>query len=100
MLNTSFNRAGLFLKSRSSNPQIQGLMEIICKENIFSGHAVQRMFDRGLKVSEVQFIIKSGEIIASYPDDRPLPSFLFLGWVRERPLHVVVAVDAENSNAR
>ncbi len=75
-------------------------MKIICKEIIFSGHAVQRMFERGLKVAEVQFIIKSGEIIASYPDDRPLPSFLFLGWVRERPLHVVVAVDAEKQQCQ
>jgi len=75
-------------------------MEITCKEIIFSGHAVQRLFERGLKAAQVQSIIESGEVIASYPGDQPLPSFLMLGWVKERPLHVVLAVDAENQRCQ
>ena len=75
-------------------------MEITCKEIIFSGHAVQRLFERGLKAAQVQSIIESGEVITSYPDDQPLPSFLILGWVKERPLHVVLAVDAENQQCQ
>ena len=35
-----------------------------------------------------------GEIIRQYPDDRPTPSCLILGWVTENiPLHVVVGCD-------
>jgi hypothetical protein len=59
-------------------------MEITCKEIVFSGYAVQRLFERGLKAVQVQSIIESGEVIASYPGDQPLPSFLILGWVKER----------------
>jgi hypothetical protein len=58
------------------------------------------MFERGLKVEEVQSVIESGEVIASYPDDQPLPSFLILGWVRERPLHGVVAVDVDKQQCQ
>ena len=75
-------------------------MEITCKEIVFSGHAVQRLFERGLKAVQVQSIIESGEVIASYPGDQPLPSFLILGWVKERPLHVVLAVDAESQRCQ
>ena len=75
-------------------------MEITCKEIIFSGHAVQRLFERGLKAVQVQSIIESGEVIASYPGDQPLPSFLILGWVKDGPLHVVLAVDAENQRCQ
>ena len=32
-----------------------------------------------------------GEVIATYPDDTPLPSRLVLGWLGDRPLHVVAA---------
>jgi len=58
------------------------------------------MFERGLKVAEVQFVIESGEIIASYPEDQPLPSFLILGWIRKRPFHVVVAMDADKQQCQ
>ncbi len=63
---------------------------------IFSGHAVQRMFERGIGTSDVLAVIEYGEIIAEYPEDFPFPSYLLLGWVKERPIHVVVAVNYEN----
>ena len=34
-----------------------------------------------------------GHLIQDYPDDRPYPSALFLGWVEEKPVHVVVSLD-------
>jgi hypothetical protein len=40
------------------------------------------------------------EVIASYPGGQPLPYFLILGWVKERPLHVVLAVDAGNQRCQ
>jgi hypothetical protein len=36
-------------------------------------------------------IVFSGEVIESYPDDSPYPSFLLYGCVNVRPLHVVLA---------
>lgn len=65
-----------------------------CKQTIFSGHSIRRIFERSLKKEEILEVISKGEKIAEYPDDKPFPSFLFLGFVRSKPLHVVVAFDA------
>ena len=40
-------------------------------------------------------MISNGEILREYPDDRPYPSYLVLGWIDQRPLHVVYAVNSE-----
>lgn len=66
-----------------------------CKRLIFSGHAVRRMFERQIRDGDVRSVIASGEVIASYPDDSPLPSCLILGFVKGVPLHVVVAMDSQ-----
>jgi hypothetical protein len=42
---------------------------------------------------------KNGKIIEAYPDDRPYPSFLALGFEEgepDRPVHVVYAENGEN----
>ena len=65
-----------------------------CERVVFSSHAIQRMFQRGLGPDAVNAVISAGEIVADYPDDRPYPSRLLLGFVESRPLHVVVAWDA------
>jgi hypothetical protein len=67
-----------------------------CWELIFSGHAVQRMFERGITTDAVRQVIEAGEIITNYPEDQPFPSCLLLGWIQGNPLHVVVAKDEEN----
>ena len=54
------------------------------------------MFERGIKSDEVILVIKEGEIIESYPDDHPYPSTLILGYIREKPIHVVVARNPVN----
>jgi hypothetical protein len=54
------------------------------------------MFQRGLTVKEVQEVIEDGDIITDYPDDVPFPSYLMLHWINDRPIHVVLALDAEN----
>jgi hypothetical protein len=59
----------------------------------FSRHAVQRMFERGISAATVRQAIDTGQIIESYPDDTPYPSFLLLAEVNGRPLHVVFADD-------
>lgn len=66
---------------------------------LFSGHAVRRMFERGLSKDDVLGIIRSGEVIADYPDDSPYPSCLLLGLVRGRPVHIVLAHDRETDTA-
>lgn len=67
-----------------------------CAQVRFSGHAVTRMFERGLSRDDVLTAIRQGEVIADYPDDRPYPSRLLLAYPGARPLHVVVARDPES----
>jgi len=65
-----------------------------CQQIIFSQHAVQRMFERGIQTNAIRAIIESGEVIGDYPDDQPFPSYLVLGYVEGRAIHVVIAIDA------
>ena len=53
------------------------------------------MFERGITQSEVVQVVRTGEIIEDYPDDLPYPSRLVFGMSGLRPLHVVVAENAE-----
>jgi hypothetical protein len=64
-----------------------------CKQIIFSQHAVQRMFERGIRTDAIRSVIESGEVIGDYPDDQPFPSCLFLGLFEGKPIHVVIAID-------
>lgn len=57
----------------------------------FRTHALQRMFERDITMEDVRAVIFSGETIKEYPDDTPYPSRLLLGWINNRPLHVVAA---------
>ena len=68
-----------------------------CERIKFSGHSVRRMFERGIKKQSVIKVIRSGEIIDSYLEDEPYPSFLMLGFENNVPIHVVVARDEEIS---
>jgi len=58
---------------------------------VFRVHALQRMFERQVSPDDVRAVIGSGETIEDYPNDKPYPSRLILGWRGTRPLHVVVA---------
>jgi hypothetical protein len=62
-----------------------------CDEIVFSGHAVRRMFERQITEANVRAVVEIGDAIADYPDDKPYPSRLLLGYVGGLPLHVVVA---------
>ncbi len=62
-----------------------------CKITLFSGHAISRMFARSITRSDVHSAIQSGEIIRSYPDDTPFPSYLILWFKHATPLHIVIA---------
>lgn len=56
-------------------------------------HALQRLLERGISRIAVIDVLMLGEEIEDYPADKPYPSALFLGWIEDRPLHVVVALD-------
>ncbi|RME12894.1 MAG: DUF4258 domain-containing protein [Ardenticatenia bacterium] len=63
----------------------------------FRVHALQRMFERRISIEEVRHIVEHGEVIENYPDDKPYPSRLVLGWIGNRPIHVVVAHNQEDN---
>ena len=62
----------------------------------YSGHALKQMFNRKISKDEVRNVIDNGEVIKEYPDDKPYPSKLMLGFRNNRPLHVVLSYDLEN----
>jgi len=66
---------------------------MICKETLFSDHAITQMFKRNISVDNVKFIIENGEIIITYFYDKPYPSHLILGYIDKRPIHIVVGKD-------
>jgi len=61
----------------------------------FRVHALERVFERRITVEDVRSVVTDGEMIQNYPEDKPYPSRLVLGWRGNRPLHVVVAEDSE-----
>ncbi len=64
-----------------------------CKSFNFTRHAIEQMFSRKISDDEVKNTIRKGEIIQSYPGDNPYPSYLIFHYIKERPLHTVVAVN-------
>ena len=47
-----------------------------CAKVVFTGHAIRRMFERGLGPDAILDVVRGGEVIAEYPDDSPYPSSL------------------------
>ncbi len=75
-------------------------MEIIqiqkCLKHLkLSGHALKEMLAEEfgeITETELKEAIACGEVIESYPQDRPIPSCLIYGkTLLERPLHIVCA---------
>jgi hypothetical protein len=66
-----------------------------CLSLYFSRHALERMFQRGIPPEAIQTLLTEGEIIATYADDQPYPSELILGWHANKPVHAVIARDAQ-----
>ena len=63
---------------------------------VYRVHALQRMFERKIHPDEVTLVLHSGKVIAEYPEDRPLASYLITGRGLERTLHIVAADDFKN----
>ncbi|MEO8086228.1 MAG: DUF4258 domain-containing protein [Bacteroidota bacterium] len=64
---------------------------------VFSRHAISRMFEQSISVEQAKKIVRDGKKIHSYPDDKPYPSYLYLGFEGDRPIHVVAAYNQEEN---
>jgi hypothetical protein len=63
---------------------------------VFRVHAIQRMFRRRISEEDIRHVRSMGDIIESYPEDSPYPSFLALNFCGGRPIHVVAADNPES----
>ena len=50
--------------------------------------------ERSISVAYLLVVLNSGATVEDYPEDTPFPSRLTLGWVGQRPVHVVWATAA------
>lgn len=55
------------------------------------------MFERRIAEEEVEAVLSFGEIIESYHNDTPDPSFLIFKKTDGRPLHIVVGWNASKA---
>ncbi len=49
------------------------------------------MFRRQISRGDVRHVLETEELIRNYPEDKPYPGRLVLGWRNSEPIHVVVA---------
>lgn len=60
----------------------------------FKKHSLLRMHQRRMVVDEVREALTKGEVIETYEKDKPLPSYLVLGYSkRNRAIHTVIGMD-------
>jgi hypothetical protein len=65
---------------------------------LWSRHAIAKLVGEGLDRIQVEVALQTCRVIDEYPlVGRPLPDCLVLGFWQERPIHAVVAIDAENN---
>ena len=62
-----------------------------------SKHATKRMDLRGRTLANITQVILAGEVIREYPNEKPYPEYLFLGYPHgpDDPCYVVVANNHE-----
>ena len=61
---------------------------------LFTKHALEKVLERSIAIQTIIDIIENGEIIKSYYQDKPLPSYLILGYTKlGEPIHIVLALD-------
>jgi len=65
---------------------------------VWSRHALERILERDISRESVKHVLLNGEIIDSYKDDKPYPSYLVLGSFDNAVLHVVFALDEHEKN--
>ena len=59
-------------------------------------HALERMLERGIATNSVKEVLLRGDIIETYPTDKPYSSYLIAGIDGLEVFHVVVALDEKS----
>jgi hypothetical protein len=82
---------------RKSKMKLEDMLECIRdllreRKYIITTHAIFRMSDRGVTMEDLISLIADGEIIETYPDRKPCPAALVLGFVSDKPCHAVLAI--------
>lgn len=63
---------------------------------LFKKHALLRIIERNISINEIIEVLNNFVIVDFYPDDRPLPSYLLLGYSKnKKPLHILLALDKD-----
>jgi len=73
-------------------------IQSLCNDGavIITGHAENRIKERGITYGDIVTAIANGVIIEKYPTDYPNPSVLIFGQdKRGNPLHIVVGIGSE-----
>jgi hypothetical protein len=55
-----------------------------------------QMFRRNIQLRDVEHILNTGIAIQNYPNDKPFPSYLLLGFQDGRPIHNVLAINEKD----
>ena len=69
-----------------------------CSSVTTSLHAFRRMVTRNISPADIKEAIKTGEIIKTYPDDKPYPSVLVYKSIKKQPIHVVIGKNEINGD--
>ena len=73
---------------------INSIYAAVQSDSIFwKDHILQRIRSRGMQVSRLLEALRVCEVINEYPDDRPFPSYLLLGFADNKPYHIVAGVN-------
>ena len=67
-------------------------------KTLFTFHALERLFQRKITRSDVLNVISKHHIVENYPDSKPYPCQLIMGFAQMKALHVVIAVDKESQS--
>ena len=77
--------------------QIEKIRKAVSDKRVeFQKHAVRRMVEENLTLTGILEVVLNGEIIKNYPDDRPYPSVLIMGYNNSRPIHVVCSYNYDS----
>jgi hypothetical protein len=77
-------------------PEVSSLIQEFTKQGnvFFKKHALIRIIEKKISIKEIEEALLSCTIIETNMEEKPLPSYLVLGYTQnKRPLHVLVALD-------
>ena len=83
------------IRKLPASPRPSGYSPVIGQKGLFRVHAAKKYRVIYSILDELRVVM----IVADYPDDQPFSSCLMLGFVDERPIHVVVAVESETKTS-